>query len=267
MEKKSVTFVTAFYNIGRQTEKELNKFENYFSWIENLLSQDINIIFFTSKDIYEKIINKRYNVKFIIEENIPYIKEIKWQNYKSNDLIKDSENFAKLTYSKFLWCLKAIELNPFDSDYFAWVDAGICKVAQNIKLINQLNIRNKISIMLMNYVSEQDFKDLENFLSACRYKVAGGFFSGGKEEMSNFCNLILQEIENYQSFGLEQEYMAIIYKKHNEIFRPYWGDFSDLFINFEKCVNNRNLVQYYMNCAIKNNDYLEYVKVFNFLKM
>ena len=41
-------------------------------------------------------------------------------------------------------------------------------------------------------------------------------------------------------FGLEQEYMAII----DELFDLYYGDFKDLFLNYDECHRNVYLLDY-----------------------
>lgn len=267
MNNKNITFVTAFYNISRQTSKEINKFENYFAWIKTLLNQNINIVFYLSQSIYDSLGQKSDNIKFIIREDIPYKNKINWEKYESNDFEKDSDNFAALTYSKFLWVKDAIDINHFNTEYFAWIDAGICKVAQNVNYINTIVPKSKISIMLINYININEMSFLEKFISSCKYKVAGGFFMGRKDLMINFCDLILKEIEKYNVNGLEQEYMAIIYFNNKHLFNPYWGDFSDLFVNYERCYNNKLIVEKYIRSTIEYRDFEEYQKVLNYSKL
>lgn len=261
------TFVTAFYDISRNTSKEMNKFDNYFIWIKTLLSQNIQIIFYTSQNIFERIGIEKDNIKFIITENIPYQKTVNWKDYRSNDLEKDSEKFAQLTYSKFLWVKKAIELNHFNTEYFCWIDAGICKVAQNINMVNSIKIKNKINLMLLNYISEFEMKNPSDFIKECRYKVAGGFFGGNASNMLNFIQLFFEQLDKYPNNGLEQEYMAIIYYQNRDLFFPYWGDFSDLFINYERCMNNRQIVEKYIKNCVDHRDFEEYKKVTNYFKL
>lgn len=264
---KTITFVTAFYNISRQTSKEINKFENYFNWIDTLLSQNINIVFYVSQDIFNKLNYDKPNIKFIVNDEIPYKKDINWKKYLSNDFEKDSEKFAALTYSKFLWLKDAMSNNYFKTDYFSWIDAGICKVVQNVNMINTIIPRSKISIMLMNYINSNEMSSIDNFLSSCKYKVAAGFFVGPKELLNNFCDLVLDEIDKHSVNGLEQEYMAIVYYKNKHIFNPYWGDFSDLFVNYERCFNNKLIVERYIKNTIDYRDFAEYQKVLNYSKL
>lgn len=39
----AITFVTSFFDIGRQTDAPMQKFDNYFAWIEGLLKLPINL--------------------------------------------------------------------------------------------------------------------------------------------------------------------------------------------------------------------------------
>ena len=50
MATENITFVISFFNIGRRTDAHMQKFDNYFAWIEELLKLPINIYFFASPD-------------------------------------------------------------------------------------------------------------------------------------------------------------------------------------------------------------------------
>ena len=79
---------------------------------------------------------------------------------------------------------------------------------------------DKIKCLLLNYI---DSKEVINpwFVLSCKYKIAGGLFIGPKELMKNMSNLLIQHFLFYMNngyVGLEQEYIAIIYKKYSYMF-------------------------------------------------
>ena len=57
--------------------------------------------------------------------------------------------YSIIQYSKFPWVKKAIELNPHDSDYFFWLDAG------GSRLFDGFDISEPVRQML----PEDDFQD------------------------------------------------------------------------------------------------------------
>lgn len=242
-----ITFVTAFFDIGRKTAVPLQKYENYFDWIDKLLAIPINLYFFTTQSIHDKLkYEPRANLKFIIMEAIPLIDRLPdvqkaWANYITNNPEKDTAEFACLTHAKFHFIKRAIEDNPFNSTHYAWIDAGILKIATHGERLPLLPPSDKIRLLMMNHIGSDEVKD-PMFVRTCRYKIAGGLFIGPKEHMNTFCDRMittaLEDIKR-ENFGLEQEYMAVIYRQDTSLFDPYYGDFCDLILNYEKCERNQ----------------------------
>lgn len=268
-----ITFVTTFFDIGRQTDVPMQKFDNYFAWIEELLKLPINLYFFTSPELKARFnYEERRNLKFKLLPEIPYydkLTEIQeaWRNYITNNPRKDTPEFGAMTHAKFKFLCQAIADDPFGDEYYAWIDAGIFKVALQPELIPKLVPPSKVKMMILNYTSKEEVKD-ENFVRACRYKCAAGFFIGPKELMRVFCLLMLAQAEYdlyHKRFGLEQEYMAIVYRKYPEVFDPYYGDFSDLIINYYMTNNNIGIVKRVLTEAIKYGDNEEAQRVAKYL--
>lgn len=269
----TITFVTSFFDIGRKTDAPMQKFDNYFAWIETLLRLPINIYFFTSPEIHDRInYTPRSNLKFKFLPEVPYfdrIDEIKdaWKNYVTGNTAKDTPEFGAMTHAKFMFLCQAIAYDPFGSEHYAWIDAGLVKVATNPELIPMLSPPDKIRMMMLNYISNAEVND-PNFIYSCRYKYAAGIFIGPKALMRVFCLRMMAQAEYdlfYNRFGLEQEYMAIVYRKHPELFDPYYGDFSDLVVNYSEANSNPHIAKTIMNEALKHNDKEEAKKVAHYI--
>lgn len=260
----SITYVSGFFDIKRRTEEPMQKFENYFQWIEQLLEKNIFLYFFTSQDLYEKLHFKpRPNLVFkILDSSLPdplqgsegfpfseHICDIQkfWgEMYSTNNPSKDTAEFAALCMSKFSMILMAMEANPFDTEHYGWIDAGLFKIAEQLDLLDTVKGYLKIRLMLINYISQNEVQEMD-FVKSCKYKIAGGFFTGPKALLGDFARKILKRaIEDLddKKFGLEQEYMAIIYRENIEIFDPYYGDFKDLLVNYSRCNESFNLIYY-----------------------
>lgn len=269
----SITFVTAFFDIGRKTEEPLQKYDNYFAWITKLLELPINLCFYTTQDIHDKLVyTPRSNLKFIITDKIPMfdkLSQIKtiWPSYITNNREKDTAEFACLSHSKFHFLKQAIEDNPFNSTHYGWIDAGLLKIAKEAELIPLLNPPDKVKLLLMNYINKDEVLN-PAFVRTCRYKIAGGLFIGPKAMMKEFTeeiiNLAIEDI-NKGNFGLEQEYMAIIYCRRRELFSPYYGDFCDLIYNYNMCQRNKWLPERVLQEAIRTGDIIEQESVVDHL--
>jgi hypothetical protein len=273
--QSSITFVSAFFNIGRVANHPLLKYDNYFNWINQLLKTPINLYFITTADIHDRLqYEPRNTLKFhiVTEDKIPFFDKLPlitqcWEKYRTNNKEKDTAKFACLTHAKFHCVQQAIANNPFDSTHYAWIDAGIFKIAKGTEELLQLTAPDKIRLLILNYIDNNETKH-HNFVLTCRYKIAGGFFVGPKVLMIKFIDAMITEVEaslTQNIFGLEQEYMALVYKKHPELFEPYYGDFCDLITNYHACCNTAWLIMQYLIKALENNDIGEAKKVAKYL--
>lgn len=239
------TFVSCFYDIGRKHDEDKYKFESYFVWIEKLFSLDIKLVFYTSQQLYSKInsLNKTKNIFILIFDEIPLFKEkerlsLNWNKFITNNPKKDTLEFAILTHSKFYFLEQSIKLDYYNTKYFAWIDAGISKVVKNIEILPKLSqFNDKIKICQINNFTFAQVRN-PNFYLQTRYGVAGGFFTGSKENMLILIekiNKVREELLSKHSvFGLEQEYISRILFDEPELFFPYYGDFDTIFTNYPK---------------------------------
>lgn len=269
----TITYVTAFYNIGRVTYNADQNFNNYFAWINQLLQLPINIYFFTTEALHERLkYTPRHNLHFHITNKIPYFDRLddiraSWDNFRTNNPAKDTPEFSAIMHAKFVWLKKAIKVDPFKSSHFAWLDAGITKVATNPELLPTLVPPEKIKCLLIQYTSMEEVKNVA-FVDSCKYKIAGGFFLGPKGLMKVFCLSLIALAEYHlytRRFGLEQEFITIIYKLYPEIFETFYGDFRDLFLNYNCCQRNLYLLELIFNDAVRYHDREEAVKVAKFM--
>ena len=266
------TFVTGFFDIGRNTDEPHQKFENYFAWINSLLSININLYFFTTPQLYSHFVyTPRSNLIFKFCDPpslnlLPFIKKT-WHKYITNNPAKDTAEFAAMTLGKFKLVEQAIEDNPFNTGHFGWIDAGLLKISSQPLLLSNLSKFERIRVMLLNYISEGEIQDT-NFVLQSRYKVAAGLFTGPTLLFQRFIHEIF-EIVNYDlenRCGLEQEYMAIVYRKFPDLFEPYYGDFQDLIVNHNTYQTNHSFIQRIYQDALRHNDEKEAEKVKRYLE-
>ena len=125
------TVVSAYYEIPSKRPSKI-----YYERIHRLFSSlEANLIFFTDAKTYKEIKVYRENfatqTKFVILEFSELIASRNftdefWLLQKSKDLEPEhSVELYKIWFEKKEFVKRAIELNPFGSEDFIWLDAGI----------------------------------------------------------------------------------------------------------------------------------------------
>ena len=132
-----VTIVSALFDIERVDGRP---WEEYLKWFEEFLKLKTPMILFVSEDVAEFIGEKRNDIptEIVVQnvDQIPYydLKDeiqgiLDSDEYKENILDPDrieckQSMYSVIQYSKFPWLKDAAAENPFNSDYFFWLDAG-----------------------------------------------------------------------------------------------------------------------------------------------
>src|SRR3989304_6729497 len=139
----NITLVTAYYDLTEFEERPEGKDKkNYLMWAEYLFMLNINIVFFVAKEIAPYITSKR-KYYGLLEKTLVIIKEFNEMPFYNlrNDIekyikehpiknrtIKDTKNYIPLTWSKVFFVEEVLRLNPFNTDFFGWIDFGIYNV-------------------------------------------------------------------------------------------------------------------------------------------
>lgn len=144
-----ITFCTFFFDIGRGEWNNFTLHSNtYMYWFKNLLSLNINLYIETEEKFVDVI--KKNRKPFDPEFKKTHIKVLTLQeleghklyNKKLEDLMF-SETFKKkidhqvpemtkplynvLMFNKLYTLRNAMELNPFNTEYYSWVDTGFIR--------------------------------------------------------------------------------------------------------------------------------------------
>ena len=117
----SMTCVSGYWKVKNKHD---NKFED---WFENTLKINCPYIFFGDEESIELVKNYRknlptYYIKLDIEDFITY-------KYK-NQMVTDSRHCPSIELNliwneKIFMIQRSLKINPFSSNYFCWVDAGV----------------------------------------------------------------------------------------------------------------------------------------------
>jgi hypothetical protein len=238
-----------------------------------------------------------YLVIFCDNKTYPLIKELRKNNsleflthyivdefenlevFKYNELVKknrlayhptrDERTCSEshlLCCNKFNFILKIMDLNPFNTNKFGWIDSNlnekftkICENYTNNMLLQVLNnVTEKFHIQILN-VCDKKYKMNENkkeYYSRYQWLVCGCLFTTGKtigKKILTRLNEIFIETTNLgYGHGEEMFYLEVIDEFYDDIERSY-GDYNNILNNFIKPTKG----YYYINELIVKK-YLHY---------
>ena len=150
------------------------------------------------------------------------------------DQASNTVALGKLIYTNFV--KEAIELNPFQSTQFAWMDMRLhCVYDMQIEETNQVMSElpeNQVRLMQMSFTDP--VHNRRDFYRWTRGKVAAGFFAGNKEPLLRFCILCQQELVTaieHETAPTDEMIYSFIASHYPELFDLYVGEYSDCLRN------------------------------------
>ena len=246
-----VTIVSALFNIERVDGRP---WEEYLKWFDEFLKLKTPMVLYVSQDVAEFIGERRDDIPTdVIVQNvddIPYyhlkdeIQDIlDTDEYKEN--ISDPNRieckqamYSVIQYSKFPWLKLTAQDNPFNSDYFFWLDAGgsrffgiydLKKEYPSKDAVKSLEEMGESFLVQMNteyYPDLSDAKELDlDYLYDNRSYVLGSMFGGHKNVVPKVCDMVedifINEMINKGSVNNEQIALGYLIKKHSDDFAIY----------------------------------------------
>jgi hypothetical protein len=253
--ENSTTFVTCIYDDLFETELggRPQPTTRYFYGVESMLKMNSPFVIFTWKKDVVRV--EEFFTTFLGEEKFnKLIKVLEFDLYNTDfrDMIKEERKINQtlsgdrcydLMISKFLMLKISIEKNPFDSDRFFWVDAGLShqslfpdkyldlnsgdrrwsycslftpKVVENLRIKSE----NKILLLLLNYSSGCKTCHLPK--EEYGFNIIGGLFGGKKEDLYSFCEDNVKSFKSYlideNTIYTEEQIMTIKYSWNEENF-------------------------------------------------
>ena len=249
----SATIITALYDINRDEKGDGRTFNEYLSWFKETLKVKNPMVIFVDNSLKEFVEENRKNLptKIITEpiEEVPYyhlnerIQEVLDDPNYQNKIGAPDRIECKLSlynviiYSKFGWVKKVIEDNPFDSEYFMWMDAGLSRFFKphevnitkpypsNDAMKSLIDSKDNVLIQVQtsyypDLVNKKKF-NVEDLWDE-RSFVMAGLWGGGSKSLSKFCDLIDDVLVNKMLknnlINNEQIAMAYVYKNNDDMF-------------------------------------------------
>lgn len=274
----NITLVTGYYNLSKY-EKRYTTNELYLKWGEFILKLDLNIVFFVEKDTYMYIWVKRkeYNLLnktlIIIREMCElqyydkyklfneYLLKKKMSNAVTN---RDSVYYYLLTWNKFFMVNDVIQINPFKTTHFGWIDFGAHHILNQESIYNSVSYvsnlfnecQDKIKILSVHTMFKNEFTDINDYTSTNKYKLAAGLWTGNRNNILSLTMLFRQELDNLlynKTVVNEETILSIVYIKNQELFNLYYGYYNKIFENYlELNICDDYVLAYIASCRVNN---------------
>ena len=274
----NTTIVTGIWDLDRASLSEGwgRKFDHYIENFKRLLEcQDLNLAIFIDpeiEDIVWKIRNKSNTRVYHHKKNdfggnfFPFFDDVQrirtsptWLNQAG--WLRDStqasmEYYNPMVMSKMFLLHNAKIYNPFDSDYYFWLDGGITNTVHPGYFTND-NVIEKIEQFVTNFLfvcfpydAENEIHgfDIEGMKKYCQNptinRVArGGFFGGHKDSIANANGLYYELLHSSikEGFmGTEESIFTIMTYLDTEYYQYEPIEYNGLISTFfENVKNNR----------------------------
>ena len=260
-----VTIVSALFNIRREN-MDGRKWEEYLEWFDIFLKLKSPMILFVTEEVVDFIKERREGIptEIVVQKNeeIPYyyLKEridpiIDSKEYKQ--MIADPKRiecqhsmYSIIQYSKFEWLCKAVEMNPFGSDHFFWMDAGSSRffgrrthpsldypAPDAVKSLSEMGDSFLVQMNMEYYQDLANAVELpEEYLLDNRSYILGTMFGGGPKsikKVSEYMKDVLENLMIEKGFvNNEQIAFGYLVKKYPDdfsVYERYNGVHMDLF--------------------------------------
>ena len=226
----SCTIVTAYFKLPKSKASH----QQYSEWMANMLAIDGEMVIFCDNKSADMIrlarTNKMHKTR-IIETSINDFYTYRYANYFLEHSKMDRE--VAIGHNMFLYMIwsekshflrRAIELDPFGSEYFLWTDIG-CFRRPNTEFIHWPNPervatvpKDKVLLLSVEPFTEAELSasTLPSFQFSNR--IGGTIFGGGKQVLLEWADKYYKMLEHFisigQFIGKDQSIMNSVYLKN-----------------------------------------------------
>jgi len=270
-----LTLVTGLWDIKRDglSDGWNRSYNHYLEKFKQLLDIDNNLIIFGDNHLKEFVFNHRNESNTLfIERSLDWFKNNDYFNiiqkirlnpqwYSQAGWLEEStqaklEYYNPLVMSKMFLLHDAKIMDPFDSEYMFWIDAGLTNTVHpgyftHDKVLNNLpKYISKFSFVCFPYETTTeihgfDYNKMVSIVGNRVNKVArGGFFGGPKNTISDinsiYYNILTSTLqEGYM--GTEESLFSIMTYKHSDLVNYFEIEGNGLFGKFFEDLKNNTL--------------------------
>lgn len=301
------TLVTGLWDIKRGDLTDFNRsFDHYLENFDRLLSLDFNMCIYIPSELRRFVDTRRMSANTKI-----YIKELEefrhsFEFFKTINEIRVKESWytranwlqaspqAKLEYynpivmSKYFMVHDCSIFNPFNTNYFFWIDGGLTNTVDlgQLRYLSTIkeyvkSVNDKLLFLSYPYENDNEVHGFESskFAEYCgvektTYVCRGGFFGGHKDKIKKFNGdyyHIMRETLSSGYMGTEENFNTILSYRNPEEIHNFKLDSSGLVYPFfehlstikKEVRNNSNLIAWEKHKPVEDIKTSLYVLTFN----
>lgn len=270
-----ITLTTCLYDIRKKegsTSSTITHIKGYLELGRHMLSVSLPMVIYTDE---ETIVEHAYRVRKelgLLEQTL--IVRLPFEDtffYKDLEVLKkrmsefpltnmnaekDTPLYVLLNNNKFDFLFRTMSVNPFQTEYFVWMDMGIQHCAQATKeeweeiqhtwweLLTCE--KGKIRQMKIHNVTKPKGVPWKHYFQTIYHHVAGGLFGGHQDCMYEyiqlFCDQWRRMLYEEEWWQLDEVVMTILAETHPEKFSFFYGDYDGIVTNFVRTRKSFGLV-------------------------
>ena len=276
------TLVTAYFDLTKcpDASKEIKdrNHDYYLSHANSTLHLPYNLVIYCDAASLPKLMKIRPDelkekTKYIVREfdDFQIVKNgnslsetfVEYRNKINRNRQEKPYHFDnRNTASYYLFCLsryimlkEMIELNPFESTHFAWINFCIERMGYTnlIHLDEALSVhRDKFSTCYIDYIPEELVRNTPEYYKWGRCSMCSGFFTGNKKYMYEVCDKIENKFLEYVEAGYghaDEQLYSPVYFENPDLFEHYFGDYQQMITNYVYVYEKYDTI---LHCFIKN---------------
>lgn len=256
----STTIVTALYNIGRDklTGKEAHRsFTKYLNWFKHLLWMNAPMVIFIPYELRSYVIENRppqYPTRIIIRkfedlsayryhDPIQHTIDKMVQEPNSDGNIPEyfhncpefiTAKYETIIFSKFDFLKEVASANPFNTEYFIWLDAGTFyqdpPFNYNLPWPDPYKIRTLrdkflISDFCFDIQNTKPLADKREYLRRNQNEICAFALGGTRKAIDRVHSQFWHEVENALNMGVinnEQHILQLMALEHPEYYYSWY---------------------------------------------
>ena len=241
------TIVTAFFDIRRDTKGDGRTVGEYLEWIKNTLQLNCKLFVVTEPKFVSYFEENRPKEYPMVIKVIDFKDSYYYRYYDSLKEILESSDYLMrikdpnrvecrlpeyniIQYSKFHYLQMAIEANPFQSEQFLWVDAGISRFFLDVNItrnypdeFGERSLRlNKDKFIIQRRIDLFAYPIDDEFIWRSDNLLIGTMFGGSAYIINKIAELVenvfVEQMLNKGNANNEQLALALVWNSHKELF-------------------------------------------------
>lgn len=279
----TTTVVTALYDIGREhlSGKYAHRpFQKYLDWFKNLLLLNVPMVIFIPPEL-EQHINRSYPTKVVsrtfqqlqayqyhdkIQSVIDHMRANNYRKYFDDCPEFMTAKYETIIFSKFDFLAEVANSNPFNTEYFIWLDAGTFRQIPNFDYTLSWPDSYKIDIIKDKFLlpNRQYNPNIinDNYMFLNDNGLYAYILGGNKTSVNSVRKKFWQQVDKYLNLNVinnEQHILAIMLKEQPKDFYLWKATGSkypslsnkDIMIPYELSVGKLMSENYPINNQIK----------------